>query len=151
MRKLRRFISSNKYFRAGYGERLRHFLAANGEVRLLIDFGDEPVFTSIAYPSIILVRKTRETRDKNALSSVPKDGKKWQVLVPAEAQVRTLEWEPGPSIEEFPDILSQRGFTLPQRELKPDGWRLESPLKLRLLEKLRRAGPPLGDYVTGRL
>jgi hypothetical protein len=47
------FISSNKYFRAGYGERLRHFLAVNGEVRLLIDFGDEPVFTSIAYPSII--------------------------------------------------------------------------------------------------
>ena len=144
------FISSNKYFRAGYGERLRHFLAANGEVRLLIDFGDEPVFTSIAYPSIILVRKTRETRDKHALPSVPKDVKRWSEFVPAEAQVRTLNWEPGPSIEEFPEILSQRGFALPQRELRPDGWRLESPLKLRLLEKLRHAGPPLGEYVNGR-
>jgi hypothetical protein len=144
------FISSNKYFRAGYGERLRHFLAANGEVRLLIDFGDESVFTSIAYPSIILVRKTQETRDKHALPSVPKDVKKWQGLVPAEVQVRTLNWESGPSIEEFPEILGQRGFTLPQRELRPDGWRLESPLKLRLLEKLRRAGTPLGEYVGGR-
>jgi hypothetical protein len=141
------FISSNKYFRAGYGERLRHFLAVNGEVHLLIDFGDEPVFTSIAYPSIILVRKTQETRNKNELPSVPKDLKKWQGL---EAQVRTLSWEPGPSIEEFPEILSQRGFTLSQQELKPDGWRLESPLKLRLLEKLRRAGTPLGEYVNGR-
>jgi adenine-specific DNA-methyltransferase len=141
------FISSNKYFRAGYGERLRHFLAVNGEVRLLIDFGDEPVFTSIAYPSIILVRKTRETRDKHVLPSVPKDIKKWQGF---EGQVRTLNWEPGPSIEEFPEILGQCGFTLPQRELRPDGWRLESPLKLRLLEKLRLAGPPLGEYVKGR-
>jgi hypothetical protein len=145
------FISSNKYFRAGYGERLRYFLATYGDVRVLIDFGDEPVFTSIAYPSIILVRKTRETRDKNALSSVPKDVKKWQGLVPPEAQVRTLNWEPGPSIEEFPEILGQRGFTLSQRELRPDGWRLESPLKLRVLEKLRLAGPPLGTYVNGRL
>lgn len=144
------FISSNKYFRAGYGERLRHFLAANGGVRLLIDFGDAPVFTAIAYPSIILVGKTRETRDKDALPSVPKDVKRWSEFVPAAAQVRTLNWEPGPSIEEFPEILNQRGFTLPQREFKPDGWRLESPLKLRLLEKLRRAGTPLGEDVNDR-
>lgn len=61
-----------------------------------------------------------------------------------------LNWEPGPSIEEFPEILSQRGFTLPQRELRPDGWRLESPLKLQLLEKLRLAGPSLGESVNGR-
>ena len=113
----------------------------------MIDFGDEPVFTSIAYPSIILVRKTNETRDKHALSSVPKDLKKWKGL---DTQVRTLTWEPGSSIEKFPEILSQRGFTLPQRELKPDGWRLESPLKLCLLEKIRRAGMPLGEYVKGR-
>ncbi|MGH7963607.1 MAG: Eco57I restriction-modification methylase domain-containing protein, partial [Candidatus Binatia bacterium] len=144
------FISSNKYFRAGYGERLRHFLAANGNVRLLIDFGDAPVFTAIAYPSIILVRKTKETRDKLALPSIPQDAKRWPEFVPAEAQVRALNWEPGPSIEEFPEVLNQRGFTLPQREFKPDGWRLESPLKLRLLEKLRRAGQPLGEYVDGR-
>ena len=144
------FISSNKYFRAGYGEKLRHFLVTNGDVRLVVDFGDEPVFTSIAYPSIILVQKVRETRDKHALASVPKDVKKWQGLVPAEAQVRTLNWEPGPSIEEFPEILSQQGFTVPQQELIPDGWRLESPLKLRLLEKLRHVGTPLGEYVEGQ-
>lgn len=144
------FISSNKYFRAGYGERLRHFLAVNGEVRLLIDFGDAPVFTAIAYPSIILVRKTRETRNKDELPLVPKDVKRWLEFVSPEAQVRTMNWESGLSIEEFPKILSQSGFTLLQRELKPDGWRLESPLKLRLLEKLRRAGQPLGEYVNGR-
>src|SRR5207245_662954 len=37
-----------------------------------------------------------------------------------------------------------------QDELKSEGWRLESPAILRLLEKLRRAGKPLGEYVNGR-
>jgi len=34
--------------------------------------------------------------------------------------------------------------------LKPEGWQLESPAVFRLLEKLRRAGKPLGEYVNGR-
>ena len=53
------FISSNKYFRSGYGERLRWFLNYCGRIRLLLDFGDAPVFTAIAYPSIIIAQKTR--------------------------------------------------------------------------------------------
>jgi adenine-specific DNA-methyltransferase len=39
---------------------------------------------------------------------------------------------------------------LAQRDLKPDGWRLESPVSLRLLDRLRHAGQPLGEYVQGR-
>jgi hypothetical protein len=39
---------------------------------------------------------------------------------------------------------------MPQSELEPDGWRFESPLAILLLEKLRRAGRPLGEYVKGR-
>ena len=145
------FICSNKYFRAGYGKRLRHFLTTNSEVRLLIDFGDEPVFTSIAYPSIILVRKIRETREKSALPSVPKDMKQWSELVPAEAEVLTLSWKSGPSIEEFPELLRQQGFTLPQSELKPTGWRSESPRKLRLMERIISIGTPLREYVESRV
>jgi len=38
-----------------------------------------------------------------------------------------------------------------QAELKSDGWRLESPQVLRLLEKLTRAGKPLGEYVDGKI
>ena len=34
--------------------------------------------------------------------------------------------------------------------MKRDGWRLESPAVLRLLERLRKAGKPLGEYVNGR-
>jgi len=38
-----------------------------------------------------------------------------------------------------------------QKELSGAGWKLESPAVLRLMEKLRKAGTPLGEYVKGRL
>jgi adenine-specific DNA-methyltransferase len=142
------FISSNKYFRSGYGERLRHFLAGNGQVLVLIDFGDAPVFTAIAYPSILLVRKIRETREKGLLTPVSKE--ETAKDVGPSNLVRALNWEPGPPIDEFPEILAKNGFDLPQRELKPDGWRLESGCAFALLEKLRRNGKPLSEYVENR-
>jgi adenine-specific DNA-methyltransferase len=53
-------------------------------------------------------------------------------------------------VRDFPDIFDQRAYALAQRDLKPDGWRLESPVSLRLLDRLRQAGQPLGEYVQGR-
>ena len=47
-------------------------------------------------------------------------------------------------------IVTERGQRIAQAELKPDGWRLESPIALRLFEKLKNAGTPLGQYVNGR-
>ncbi|MDD5094490.1 MAG: TaqI-like C-terminal specificity domain-containing protein [Dehalococcoidia bacterium] len=123
------FISSNKYFRSGYGEKLRRFLAGKGTVHRLIDFGDAPVFDeAIAYPSIII------------LSKRPPDANRSRVLT----------WEPGIPIERFESEFRAKSFLMLQKELTPDGWRLESPAVLRLMEKLRKAGKPLGEYVNGR-
>lgn len=122
------FISSNKYFRSAYGEKLRRFLSEDTRVLQIIDFGDAPVFTAIAYPCIALIVKDH----------------------PAQNHARVLTWEPGPPIEEFPAIFTSRSFSLAQKELTTDGWRLESQVVLRLLDKLRKAGTPLGEYVNGR-
>ena len=115
------YISSNKYFRSAYGKKLRDFLARQATLFQLIDFGDAPVFTSIAYPSIITASKTH-AQDNH---------------------LRALNWEPGPSIDEFGTIFQTKGFTMPQNALTVDGWRLTSPAVLSLLEKLRNAGKPL--------
>ncbi|MBD2565792.1 MULTISPECIES: Eco57I restriction-modification methylase domain-containing protein [Nostoc] len=123
------YITSNKYFRAGYGEKLRQFLGEKSQVQVLIDFGDAPVFEAIAYPSIILVSKSK----------------------PNNHQARVLNWEVGKSVDEFNSVYKNQSFYMPQKELGADGWRLESPAVLRLLDKLRSAGIPLGDYVNGRL
>lgn len=122
------FISSNKYFRAGYGEKLRDHLALNTTILQLIDFGDAPVFTAIAYPSVVILRKTP----------------------PQKARIRALTWTPGPPVEEFETIFKAESFSLNQTELTADGWRLASPAVLRLVDKLRAAGKPLGEYVNGR-
>ncbi len=122
------YISSNKYMRSGYGEKLRQFLSSQGTIEHLIDFGDAPVFEAIAYPSILLAIKTP----------------------PADHQVRLLTWDAGQSAEDLVPVFRSDSFLMPQQELTADGWRLESPATLRLLEKLRNAGQPLGEYVDGR-
>jgi adenine-specific DNA-methyltransferase len=122
------FISSNKFFRSAYGQKLRELLARQ-TLHCIIDFGDAPVFTAIAYPTILVLSKATA----------------------ADSQLRALNWQPGPPVEEFPHVFRAHSFLLAQRELRPDGWRLESPVNLRLLDKLRAAGTPLGEYVNGRL
>ena len=123
------YISSNKYFRSAYGKKLRDFLTRQATLSQLIDFGDAPVFTSIAYPSIITASKAHAQGN----------------------HLRALNWEPGPSIDEFGAVFRTKGFTMPQSALTVDGWRLTSPAVLSLLEKLRNAGKPLGEYVKGQL
>jgi hypothetical protein len=122
------FISSNKWFRAGYGRGLRQFLATQDTLHALIDFGDAPIFRAIAYPSIVILQK----------------------VAPGQNDVQV--WTPPTvsKVEDFSTDFHAQAFRVPQAEFKPDGWRLESPTVLRLLDKLRAAGPPLGEYVNGR-
>jgi hypothetical protein len=139
------YISSNKYFRSGYGKKLRKFLGTNASILQLIDFGDAPVFTSIAYPSIIILKK---------LTSVFIDfaGRRFNPKSKDEtsAGVKVFNWKPGPPINEFSDHFKAHYFKMPQQELTAEGWRLEPPEVLRLLEKIRKAGKPLGEYVDGK-
>ncbi|MEI2607198.1 MAG: Eco57I restriction-modification methylase domain-containing protein [Candidatus Promineifilaceae bacterium] len=122
------FICSNKYFRAGYGQKLRTFLTSKTIIHQLIDFGDAPVFDATAYPSIILVQKG----------------------VSHDHHLAAFNWEPGPPISDFAAIYRARHFTMPQNSLTSDGWRLEQGDVRTVLEKMRRAGQPLGEYVKGR-
>jgi hypothetical protein len=125
------YISSNKYFRAGYGEKLRQLLGDSTTIYNLIDFGDFPVFEeAIAYPSIITLSKNKSKNN----------------------QLQALSWDETKKqdIARFATVLEQDGLIIAQENLKPDGWRLESSQILDLLAKLRNAGKPLGEYVEGR-
>ena len=127
------FITSNKWYRAAYGEKLRTWLAGNTRILQLIDFGDAPVFTAISYPTIVILQRIVPSADDRT------------------NEIRALNWQPGPPIEEFADLFRKQSFGLPQSSLKSDGWRLESSVKLKLLERIRAAGVPLGEYVKGRI
>ncbi len=51
------YISSNKWFRASYGKKLRQLIARETQLQQIIDFGDAPVFAAIAYPTIVITQK----------------------------------------------------------------------------------------------
>ena len=123
-------ITSNKYYRAGYGEKLRGFLPRELTLHQLIDFGDAPVFEAIAYASIL-----------TGVRSAPA----------SDASVLGYTWEKDVAFDRIAQIVAERSQQIRQDELKSDGWRLESPGVLRLLEKLRRVGKPLREFVGARV
>ena len=51
------FISSNKWLRTAYGDKLRQLLAAHTRIGKLIDFGDLPVFAAAAVYPLFTVAK----------------------------------------------------------------------------------------------
>lgn len=145
------FITSNKWFRANYGEKLRTYLAYATRPGVVLDFGDAPVFTAIAYPAIIVTQKIKNIeKGKLPDPTSPTGFLHPRNAPPADWHSRVMTWQPGPDIREFPDLFDRDAFALAQTDLKPDGWRMESPVSMRLLERIRKAGMPLGEYVNGR-
>ncbi len=128
------FITSNKWYRAKYGEKLREWMNRNTRIRSIIDFGDEGVFTAIAYPTIIIA-----TRREQELKTPPKG-----------EELLALNWSQEHPVESFPSVFAAESFSVPLNELKKDGWQLEPPSRRRLLERIRAAGKPLKEYVQGR-
>jgi adenine-specific DNA-methyltransferase len=125
------YITSNKFFRAAYGAKLRGFLTQTMRIRKLIDFGDAPVFDATAYPSIAVMTKR------------PANG--------GRSEMSILTWKPGEAIETFPQVMRHRAFPMEQTQLSSAGWNFEVPEVLGLLKKLRGKGTPLGDYVNGAI
>ncbi|MDD5260310.1 MAG: N-6 DNA methylase [Methylacidiphilales bacterium] len=123
------FITSNKYFRAGYGDKLRGFLAERHTLHQVIDFGDAPVFTAVAYPSIVLLTKEQ----------------------PDSGEVKAMTWEPGSPVEDFARIFSAQSFFIQQNLFTAESWRIERPDVLALLKRLKEYGTPLGEYINRRL
>ncbi|MCG2659499.1 MAG: Eco57I restriction-modification methylase domain-containing protein, partial [Kiritimatiellae bacterium] len=123
------FITSNKYFRAGYGKKLRVFLAASTSIKQLIDFGELPVFTAGTDPAILILTKEMASVDHQLQASVIKDASE---------------------IERITCAVASRSNARPQSTLQAEGWTLENSAVLALLAKLRRVGRPLNDVVSGR-
>jgi hypothetical protein len=145
------YITSNKYFRAAYGERLRAYLLYATRPSVILDFGETRVFTAIVDPCIMVSSKKKHI-DHGQLPSPsdPRGVLHPGNLPPVEWKASVLTWPVDRTLEDFPYLFEEQAQSMAQRELKPDGWRLESPVALRLLERLRKAGTPLGEYVNGR-
>lgn len=119
------YVSPNTYFQATYGQKLRQFLTEQTRLRRVIDL--------LMLQRISLTIVTIEQQKPSPESWF------WVLL-----------WPDSQKLGDFPNKVQQYSFKMPQAALNPSGWQFMRPQALGLLEKLRKAGTPLGDYVQGR-
>jgi adenine-specific DNA-methyltransferase len=121
------FIISNKFMRANFGKPLREWL---GQYRILeiLDFGDLPVFEeATTYPCTLQLHK-----------SAPADG----FFAANIAELDTAD---------FGNYVQTLRFFSSQSALSAEGWNLSDTAVQQLLEKLKKTGIPLGEYVKGKI
>jgi Eco57I restriction-modification methylase len=120
------FISSNKFFRAGYGKGLRETLKDQTSVRTIIDFGDFPVFDAAAYPCIVITDRGCPAEDHDFCG------------LTADHEI---------DLDKLDEALAADGQLVPQTE------GVYPPLSTRaitvLADKLLALGTPLGSYLAG--
>ncbi|MBO6586049.1 MAG: Eco57I restriction-modification methylase domain-containing protein [Gracilimonas sp.] len=121
------YIVANKWMRANYGKPLRTWLQQK-QITAITDFGDLPVFEeATTYPCLLEIKKSDNPTVFKAL------------------EVENLP------VEDFDVLEEENGFEVDANKLSEEGWSLV-PLKTqKLLEKLRKAGTPLGEYVNGKI
>jgi adenine-specific DNA-methyltransferase len=121
------YIAPNKWLRAGYGAPLRRWLPATNTLVEFLDFGDLPVFAeATTYPAILSVSRavpTAESRFRAAL--LPK--------------------LPPPLLD---TLVLEHARPVTQAGLQPEGWNLADDASQALLQKLKTAGTPLGEYLA---
>jgi hypothetical protein len=139
------FITSNKYFRSAYGEKLRSYILFSSAPLVLLDFGDTNVFTAISYPAILVAQKTQDLIEDKLpeISSFEDETRFNQLIQKPDHAFRIFTWRVGLPKQEVSTVFEQQSASLTLRDLKPSGWRLESPIRLRLLERIRSAGAHL--------
>ncbi|MEM3473836.1 MAG: N-6 DNA methylase, partial [archaeon] len=125
------YISSNKWMRAGYGEKLRRFFLKH-EPLLLIDLGPDVFENATVDTSILVLRKGRDTNKKIACKGV------------------TLDKNNRNTIEVF---VKEKAFELTylneyakDNEKMGSQWFVGNSVEKCLKEKIERIGKPLKDW-----
>ena len=125
------FISSNKWFKANYGAKLRKFVADGASVLSITDFGDLPVFEgATAYPMIFIARKGKTRQESNMFT-----------------HVNSLD-EPYPDV---PALIAECGQALSPDAFNGSNWVIANADTSAFLKKMESAGIPLGEYVKNRI
>lgn len=124
------FISSNKWFRAAYGAKLRKQIANTTSVVSITDFGELPVFdTASTFPSIVVL--TNESSDEDTMFT----------------EVLSLD-PPYPDVKQ---LIVQEGSALPEPALDGERWLLANASTINVIRRMETGTIPLDQYVDGQI
>lgn len=128
------FISSNKWFRANYGTRLRDYVSRNCEVRSITDFGELPVFNAATFPMIFVAQKVESGAGAESRGTIF-------------TQVKSLD----PPYPDVHTLIREQGEVLPRGAISGPAWTLANASVTAMLQQMEAKGIPLGEYVKGRI
>ena len=127
------FITSNKWYRVAYGEKLRKYLKSKVTLEHAIDFGDAQVFDAVAYPTIVIGQK---------------------VPPPTKHMLSAMKWNPALSradLAQFEHIYKTQSQHVAQSDLTDDGWRFLPPHIQKVLDTVRTTGTSLATFVKSKV
>ncbi|GHT13109.1 hypothetical protein FACS1894170_08710 [Planctomycetales bacterium] len=119
------FITSNKWMRAGYGEKLRNFLAKKTNPQLLLDFDGVKVFESATVDTNILLYR-KEPNEGKCIAVSPRDE----------------ESDTNKSKLPFGIFIDTQTVNFNTS----DAWVILSPYERRIKTKIEAIGKPLKDW-----
>ena len=133
------FITSNKWLKAAYGDKLRSHITRTAHVRNLIDFRDLPVFQNVvAYPVITIAQKRRQP-----LKGTEAPNEEARIT-----SVYTLD-APFPDVAEL--VRMQSKILLPGALGVNGIWQLESGANADRIRRMSEGRTTLGDWLTYRV
>ena len=118
------FITSNKWMRAGYGEKLRTFFANNTDPKLMIDFGGVKIFESATVDTNILLYEKSKNTHHTRCAVTNKQNKD--------------------SINNLSVFVQQQGTFCDFSG--SDSWVILSPIEQSIKRKIEAVGTPLKDW-----
>lgn len=146
------YISSNKYFRAGYGKKLREYLTTNTTINVLIDFGDLPVFEATAYPSVLVATKKdgHPERRENPTSRIRTKSKD-PVAKQEDSTFSARTFTSHDEFDAFEMTFRSDAIQMKQIDLDSDGWRIENSRVVGILTKIKNVGISLEENAKGKI
>jgi hypothetical protein len=155
------YITSNKWMRAKYGEKLRKFLKEKTTIIKLIDFGGYRVFEQTVDTCILLFKKEKPPRehifefltvpsDVKDLESYLRKRSKYLIEQKTETVLKRAEsWSDVETWQDFRDWQTAyvgNWQTMLQEKLSNNGWTLGDDKVLSLKEKIEKVGKPLKEW-----
>jgi len=122
------FITSNKFFRAGYGNKLRNFLIDKKNIISIIDFKDAPIFDAASYPAIIQLKNSFRDR--------------------TEIIVKAFNWEITGNLDSISHLFKENHINVNQKKLSDNYWVLTNNEIENVLEKMKSNNTSLGDFLN---
>jgi adenine-specific DNA-methyltransferase len=155
------YITSNKWMRAKYGEKLRKFLKEKTTIIKLIDFGGYRVFEQTVDTCILLFKKEKPPKghtfefltvpsDVKDLESYLRKRSKYLIEQKTETVLKRVEsWSDVETWQDFRDWQTAyvgNWQTMLQEKLSNNGWTLGDDKVLSLKEKIEKVGKPLKEW-----